>query len=144
MPTNLWSDDTAQFARLIAEMESLGILATHQEQIQTELDLEPNEFAELIDRAQATYDANKARIPRPGAITTRVPLDTLKQTAERIAERQGHQLAPWVNTLTHGSAATCARCQASVTANPNPRRNDLDLTGLALTTACPERTTNAR
>lgn len=70
MAQTLWDNDLIQFARLIAEMESLGILADHQEQIQEELDLEPSELAELIDRAQTIYDASKARLAHLGATTS--------------------------------------------------------------------------
>ena len=80
------------------------------------------------------------RTQRPGAITTRVPLATLKRTAQSCAEHQGHQLGPWHDTHTHGSTATCTTCHAGVTANPEPARNDLELMGLAMTTTCPGRT----
>ena len=84
-----------------------------------------------------TRSAPKKRI----GYLTPVPLDALKRSGESCARHHGHQLGPWHDTLTHGSTATCTRCHASVTANPNPPKNEIDLMGTALTTDCTRKRT---
>ena len=71
---------------------------------------------------------------------TPVPLDALKRSGKSCARHRGHQLGPWHDTFTHGSTVTCERCHADVTASPRPRKNEIDLMGLALTTDCTSRT----
>lgn len=76
-PDTAWHDDAIQFPRLLAEIT--GTLALTQDQKQElcdSMDLEWSQIEELLNRAQATWDARKA---------------ALKERAERKA--RGHEEA---------------------------------------------------
>lgn len=58
-----WLDDSVQFPRLIAELEACGAF-THDVllDLAVSMDLQPSQIAEIIDRAQATFDQLKEKL----------------------------------------------------------------------------------
>lgn len=62
MPKHVWDNDLIQFARLIAELETVGAFADRNllTRVCVEMDLTPRDVGELVDRAQAVWDAQKA------------------------------------------------------------------------------------
>ena len=60
---NLWKDDKVQFARLISEMESIGMFgAKAYHQLSKAMDLEPDYISELIHRAQLVFQASASQV----------------------------------------------------------------------------------
>lgn len=65
-PNENWKNDAIQFPRLIAELEAAGALDTELlSQVALSMDLTLDEVTELVDRAQATWDALKAKTVAP-------------------------------------------------------------------------------
>lgn len=65
-PNKNWKNDAIQFPRLIAELEAAGALDTELlSQVALSMDLTLDEVTELVDRAQATWDALKAKMVAP-------------------------------------------------------------------------------
>lgn len=60
----LWLNDNIQFARLISELESIGVFADKKvmRQLSEETDLYEPHILELIDRAQKVWDEAKAQV----------------------------------------------------------------------------------
>jgi hypothetical protein len=56
----MWNDNLIQFARLIAEMESEGVFTPVViDKLKLAMDLETEDLAELVDRAQRVWDTQK-------------------------------------------------------------------------------------
>lgn len=58
----LWTIDVTQFARLIAECEACGIFDDRLDRVADSMDLELDEVVSIINRAQARWDADKAKV----------------------------------------------------------------------------------
>jgi hypothetical protein len=57
-----WNNDAIQFPRLIAELEMAGAITPMiYDRLRESMDLTNSEINELIERAQAAWDAIKAR-----------------------------------------------------------------------------------
>lgn len=51
-----WENDKLQFARLICELDALGVFTDRTiNMLCAEMDLEPADVRELLDRAQSVY-----------------------------------------------------------------------------------------
>lgn len=63
---NLWKDNKIQFARLIAELEGIGIFNNRKilKQLKEVTNLETESIFELVERAQKIFEqANRKYIP---------------------------------------------------------------------------------
>jgi len=59
----LWKNDKIQFARLISEAEAIGLFTNKAyKELGKEMDLEPDNISELIDRAQKVFDQSKRKM----------------------------------------------------------------------------------
>jgi len=57
---NYWKNDKLQFARLISELDAIGVFnSLNLKMLGEETDLTHNEIHELIDRAQKVFDDSK-------------------------------------------------------------------------------------
>ena len=59
---NLWKDNRVQFARLLAEINSVGLSETQIEQLCNTMDLTEVELFELFDRAEIEFQDIKERL----------------------------------------------------------------------------------
>jgi hypothetical protein len=67
---DLWSDDSIQFTRLVAEIAAMGLADEDRAELCGRLDLEGEELQELFQRAETTWEQMKRELlprynPRP-------------------------------------------------------------------------------
>jgi hypothetical protein len=57
----LWLNDSIQFPRLLAEINSVGLTRRQMSDLCASMDLEPQDIDELFDRAENAWTAHKQR-----------------------------------------------------------------------------------
>ena len=61
MPKDLWKDNKIQFARLIAEINSVGLSKKQYKELGESMDLSITEINELFDRAIEEFEKSKKK-----------------------------------------------------------------------------------
>lgn len=61
---NYWGNDKIQFARLLAELRSIGLTDKQMQYLTSPdgMDLEPEEVEELLERAEIAWQKHKANM----------------------------------------------------------------------------------
>jgi hypothetical protein len=79
--SDLWENNAVQFARLLAELRAIGLTEAQYTQLASEMDLEPSEIDELLERAETQWQADKERNLSPQAEPTELPTSELLRVA---------------------------------------------------------------
>ena len=58
-----WLDDKLQFARLLSEIQAIGLTKKQLRTLCIEMDLKPSDITEVFDRATGCFEACKAILP---------------------------------------------------------------------------------
>lgn len=67
----LWKNDKIQFARLLAEIDAIGLSATAWWTLCDSMDLEPEDIQAIFDRAEEYWDFVKENRPRTSPMTVK-------------------------------------------------------------------------